>query len=256
MNTVSSPKTDPETAPEIEIANSKSLRVVEVFGPTIQGEGAYIGKPTVFIRFGGCDYRCLWCDSMHAVGKQYAHQWAKKTAQQILDDVDVLTDGKPILITISGGNPAIQQLEPLLLLGKAKGHTFSMETQGSVSKTWFSMLDQLTLSPKPPSSGEATDWSKLDACISDAKTVDTSLKIVIFNRADFTFARDVAKRYPNLPLFLSIGNDETDPALPVNKEALHAKMRQLIDWVNADHWYDVTILPQLHVLLWGNQLGV
>ena len=242
--------------PDIEIAKSKTMRVVEIFGPTIQGEGAYVGRPTVFIRFGGCDYRCLWCDSMHAVGQQYSHNWAKKTAQDILDDVAALTNGKPILITISGGNPAIQQLEELLTLGKAKGHVFSMETQGSVSKAWFSLLDQLTLSPKPPSSGEVTDWSKLDNCIKAGATTDMSLKVVVFDRDDYAYAQDVAKRYPNLPLFLSIGNDDTDPNSNVDKEALYAKTRQLIDWVNADQGYNVTILPQLHVLLWGNQLGV
>ncbi len=36
------------------------LRIAEVFGPTIQGEGALIGEPTVFVRTGGCDYRCAW----------------------------------------------------------------------------------------------------------------------------------------------------------------------------------------------------
>lgn len=242
--------------PEIAIGKSKTLRVVEIFGPTIQGEGAYIGRPTVFVRFGGCDYRCLWCDTMHAVGKQYAHEWAKKTAQDILDEVEALTGGKPILITISGGNPAIQQLEEFLNLAKANGHTFSMETQGSVSKPWFNKLDQLTLSPKPPSSGETTDWAKLEKCIAAAQDVETSLKVVVFNRTDYAYAQDVAARYPNLPMFLSIGNDDTDPQAAVDKEALHAKMRELIDWVNADKWYDVTILPQLHVMLWGNMTGV
>ena len=35
-----------------------TLRIAEIFGPTIQGEGALIGEPTVFVRAGGCDYRC------------------------------------------------------------------------------------------------------------------------------------------------------------------------------------------------------
>lgn len=39
------------------------IRISEIFGPTIQGEGALIGEPTVFVRTGGCDYRCSWCDS-------------------------------------------------------------------------------------------------------------------------------------------------------------------------------------------------
>ena len=45
----------------------KKVRVSEIFGPTVQGEGPLIGKPTVFVRTGGCDYRCNWCDTLYAV---------------------------------------------------------------------------------------------------------------------------------------------------------------------------------------------
>ena len=46
---------------------AKTFPVIEIFGPTIQGEGAEAGLPTHFVRFGGCDYRCSWCDTMYAV---------------------------------------------------------------------------------------------------------------------------------------------------------------------------------------------
>ena len=45
----------------------QDLPVVEIFGPTIQGEGAEAGIPTHFVRVGGCDFRCSWCDTMYAV---------------------------------------------------------------------------------------------------------------------------------------------------------------------------------------------
>jgi 7-carboxy-7-deazaguanine synthase len=47
------------------------IRISEIFGPTIQGEGVLIGLPTVFVRTGGCDYRCSWCDSLHAVDSAF-----------------------------------------------------------------------------------------------------------------------------------------------------------------------------------------
>ena len=53
-----------------------TLRIAEIFGPTIQGEGALIGEPTVFVRAGGCDYRCAWCDSLLAVDSAYRNDWA------------------------------------------------------------------------------------------------------------------------------------------------------------------------------------
>jgi 7-carboxy-7-deazaguanine synthase len=49
------------------VVKTRTYPVVEVFGPTIQGEGALAGLPTLFVRFGGCDYRCSWCDSLLAV---------------------------------------------------------------------------------------------------------------------------------------------------------------------------------------------
>lgn len=51
------------------------IRIAEIFGPTIQGEGVLIGEPTVFVRTGGCDYRCAWCDSLHAVESRFRHEW-------------------------------------------------------------------------------------------------------------------------------------------------------------------------------------
>ncbi len=117
------------------------IKVSEIFGPTIQGEGVVIGQPTVFVRTGGCDYRCVWCDSLHAVDNEYRHDWESFGATQILDKVKSLTSNKPIMITLSGGNPAIQPFGELIALGKAEGFTFAMETQGSVCKSWFSELD-------------------------------------------------------------------------------------------------------------------
>jgi 7-carboxy-7-deazaguanine synthase len=46
---------------------TRTFPVIEIFGPTIQGEGAEAGLSTHFLRVGGCDYRCSWCDTMYAV---------------------------------------------------------------------------------------------------------------------------------------------------------------------------------------------
>ena len=54
---------------------TKRIRISEIFGPTIQGEGPLIGRPTVFVRTGGCDYRCAWCDTLYAVLPEYRDDW-------------------------------------------------------------------------------------------------------------------------------------------------------------------------------------
>jgi 7-carboxy-7-deazaguanine synthase len=273
---------------------SDPIRVSEIFGPTIQGEGALIGQPTVFVRTGGCDYRCSWCDSLHAVDAEYRHTWAPMQAEAVLAEVARLSGGRPILVTLSGGNPAIQPLGPLIEAGRTQGYRFAMETQGSVARDWFAALDMLVLSPKPPSSGMVVDWAAFGECLAASGWTERTgqrptaggreapargggralpgvtagrdvcpevvLKIVVFDEADYQWAREVAGRYPFLPLYLQPGNHTPPPpgddSAEVDQAGIEARMRWLVGRVVADGWYGATVLPQLHVTLWGNKRGV
>lgn len=233
-----------------------SLRIAEIFGPTIQGEGALIGMPTLFVRAGGCDYRCSWCDSLHAVESRHRHGWRDMTAEAVMGRLAELSGGAPMTVSLSGGNPAIQDFGPLIALGRRRGYSFACETQGSVARDWFADLDMLVLSPKPPSSGQVVDWAAFDACLARAGDAPVSLKIVIFDEGDLAWARGAAVRYPGLPLYLQPGNPESDPETPVDPGGLAARMRWLVEATVGRGWLRPRILPQLHVLIWGNQRGV
>ncbi len=234
------------------------LRIAEIFGPTIQGEGSVIGVPTVFVRAGGCDYRCSWCDSLHAVDPVHRREWRPMTPEEVMEKVAELSGEQPLTVSLSGGNPAIQDFAPLIRLGVARGYDFVMETQGSVARDWFADLSTLILSSKPPSSGEVVDWSAFDACINRAGGTDTVMKIVIFDEVDYVWARDVAGRYPHLPLYLQPGNhtppDTNDDS--IDMDGIMYRYEWLIDRTLADRWFAPRILPQLHVLVWGNKRGV
>jgi len=239
---------------------TEQIRISEIFGPTIQGEGLLIGKPTVFVRTGGCDYRCAWCDTLYAVLPEYRNEWALMSPSEIMARVDELSGGKPVLISLSGGNPALQPLDSLISLGRLSGHSFAMETQGSVAKAWFACLDWLILSPKPPSSGTKTDWSTLADCIGAAGIrPHCVLKIVVFDDTDYDYAKDVAHRFSELRIFLQVGNPVVfsgNDSGTADLIALMSRFRWLIDKTIKDRWFDVTVLPQLHVLTWGNRRGV
>jgi 7-carboxy-7-deazaguanine synthase len=240
---------------------SEKILVSEIFGPTIQGEGVLVGLPTVFVRTGGCDYRCSWCDSLHAVESRYRHDWQSMSTEDVWSEVTRLSGGRPLTISLSGGNPAIQPLGGLIERGHREGYRFALETQGSVAKDWFAELDTLVLSPKPPSSSMATNWAALDLCLEMAGgKPETVLKIVIFDDADYAYARDVASRYPHLPVYLQPGNHTPPPPDAedafVDMDGVMERMRWLIDKAVADHWFEARILPQLHVLIWGNKRGV
>lgn len=237
------------------------IAISEIFGPTIQGEGALIGMPTVFVRTGGCDFRCSWCDTLYAVEPRFRADWQGMSAAAILAEVNRLSGGTPILVTLSGGNPALQPLDPLLQLGHQQGHNFAMETQGSRAQTWFGQLDHLTLSPKPPSSGMPFRRERFDACLAAAGVAtQVSLKLVIADETDYQWAKALADGYPQLPLYLQPCN--TAPATPEQPEretdlaALNSQLRWLVERVTTDRWYRPWVLPQLHVLIWNNERGV
>lgn len=240
-----------------------SIRISEIFGPTIQGEGPLIGRPTVFVRTGGCDYRCRWCDTLYAVLPEFRDEWTLMSPVEILARVEQLAGSVPVLVSLSGGNPALQPLASLIELGHRKGYTFALETQGSAPQPWFAALDWLLISPKPPSSGMPTDWHALGECVAAAGGgPQCVLKVAVFDEEDYGYARDVAGRYSDLPMYLQVGN----PAPLITREGVGAekahiedlmhRFRWLVDRVAADRWFTVTVLPQLHVLTWGNKRGV
>ena len=239
------------------------IRISEIFGPTVQGEGPLVGRPTIFVRTGGCDYRCAWCDTLYAVLPKYRDEWMPMSAPEIMARVDQLSGGKPVLVSLSGGNPAMQPLAPLITLGRRKGHSFLLETQGSIAQPWFADLDWLILSPKPPSAGMPPNCDALQSCLQAASGGPRCmLKIVIFDDRDYAYAQAVAARYPELPIYLQVGNAAplaaADGALPEEAaiDDLLQRFRWLVAKVMADHWFAATVLPQLHVLAWGNRRGI
>ncbi len=242
-------------------SREQAIAVSELFGPVIQGEGGVIGRPTVFVRTGGCDYRCSFCDSLFAVLPEHRGSWRKMGTEEIFGEVRRLSP-EPILVTLSGGNPALQPLGDLIRRGRERGYTFAIETQGTVSRPWFAELDHLTISPKPPSSKMETDWEKLDLCVAAGGTgTEVILKVVVMGDVDYVYAREVAARYPGVPMYLQVGNDNPPGAAP--DDATEPDVSGLLDryaWlaekVVADRWNGVTVLPQLHVLVYGNRRGV
>ena len=236
------------------------ILISEIFGPTIQGEGALIGRPTVFVRTGGCDFVCNFCDTLYAVLPQHKADWHKMDATAILSEVERLSGGAPVLVTLSGGNPALQPLGELLELGHVRGHTFALETQASKSPQWLCELDYLVLSPKPPSSKMEFSPDDLARCLniarSGARAPQISIKVVVFDEADFQFARHVQSLHPDVPFYLSIGNDSVMTGQEADNAALTRQLEWLLERCTQERWLDVTLTPQLHVLLWGNKRGV
>ena len=190
---------------------ARRLPVMEIFGPTVQGEGSVIGRKTMFVRTAGCDYQCSWCDSAFTWDGTGKGDIRMLTAAEILAGLRDVGGDTFSHVTISGGNPALlPRLNELTQLLHTNGISIALETQGSLWQDWFLEIDELTLSPKPPSSGMTTDWDKLDTIVqklADHKQ-NFSLKVLVFDEQDMQFENDVHKRYSADPFFLQSGNDD------------------------------------------------
>ena len=243
--------------------NLSKIPVLEIFGPTIQGEGMVIGKKTMFVRTAGCDYSCAWCDSSFTWDGSAKEDIVQMTALDIWTKLKEIGQDHFSHVTISGGNPGLlKNLADLVNLLKEKNIEIALETQGSRWQDWFLDIDDLTISPKPPSSKMVTDFTILDNIIDqlvvNQKLDNVSLKVVIFDDEDFQYAKKIAKRYPAIPLFLQVGNSDTTTN---DNHSLISELLEKYEWlidkamVDKD-FNDVRVLPQLHTLLWGNKRGV
>lgn len=236
---------------------SDKILISEIFGPTIQGEGVLLGKPTIFVRSGGCDFRCVWCDTGYAVLPKHKDTWHKMTVMEILDKVDELADGTFPIITLSGGNPALQPFQYLVSPAHQRRYNVALETQGSKPKEWFELLNYLILSPKPPSSEMEFDKNALRECIMIGSH-NTTLKVVVFDEEDYKFARSIHREYPYLPMYLSTGNKYVgiDQEPKTDIQGLLDQTKIISEWVLKDsNMSNVFVTPQLHTLLWGGQRG-
>lgn len=229
------------------------IPVLEVFGPTFQGEGRAIGQKTMFVRTAGCDYRCSWCDS--AFTWDGSEKPDMLTADAIIERLDAL--GMYDYVTISGGNPLlIAGMKDLVEKLKARGVKLAVETQGSRYQDWLTQIDDVTLSPKPPSSGMSTDWEKLDAIVERLRPEQTTFKVAVFDEIDLAYAKQVQTRYTPDVMYLSAGNPEHGADGDITDAQLR-RLKQLWEDVARDpSWQSVRVLPQLHTLLYANERGV
>jgi 7-carboxy-7-deazaguanine synthase len=244
----SDPALDPRTHP-----------VIEIFGPTIQGEGAEAGVATHFVRLGGCDYRCTWCDTMYAVDPKTVRETSRRmSGDEIVAAVNALP-GRPGWVSISGGNPALHELGGLVDGLHAAAYKVAVETQGSRWRPWLGRVDRLTVSPKPPSSGmvSAAHDAAFAAFMRAAAPVAgrVVLKIACFDETDVRWAKDRIAAWPQAPAFLSAGTPV--PAPGDVRTAVATSYRWLCERVAADpELAGARVLPQLHVIAWGDAAGV
>lgn len=145
------------------------LPVVEHFN-TIQGEGFHTGKPSYFVRLGGCDVGCTWCDTKYS--------WPLEGHPMMIesDIVNTVVDAGAKRVVITGGEPSMHDLTELC--GQFSEASVQTQIETSGAHLLRGIFDWVTLSPK-----------KFKPVIESNYQLADELKVVVFNKSDFDFAQ-------------------------------------------------------------------
>lgn len=177
----------------------QSLPVVEHFY-TLQGEGFHQGRAAYFVRLGGCDVGCVWCDVKESWD---ANAHPKMTVDEIVTTIIHNTASQKGLVVITGGEPLMHDLTQLTNALQTAGFETNIETSGAhpLSGSW----NWICLSPK-----------KFKAPLPSVVPFANELKVVIFNKSDFDWAEKYAAQVsPACKLYLQPEWDKASTVTPL-----------------------------------------
>lgn len=210
-----------------EISNQQLLLPVMESFYTLQGEGFYAGNAAYFIRLGGCDVGCVWCDVKESWNadvhpKFCVEQIVEKAIEETgINKLKHSTLNIQPLVVITGGEPLLHNLNQLTATLQQAGFTTNIETSGSspLSGYW----NWICLSPK-----------KFKAPLPEVVAVANELKVVVFNKHDFEWAETYAAQVsPTCKLYLQAEWDKKEIVTPL-----------IVDYIKANPKWNLSV--QIH----------
>ena len=218
---------------------------------SLQGEGATIGTPTVFLRLALCNLACGWCDT------KYTWDWEHFDYKSEVVSLDIEQVKEAILafncphLVVTGGEPLLQQKELVPLIASMKGAGFycEVETNGTIGPLpeLEREIDQWNVSPKLSTSDNPKDRREVPSALERFRLLPSAyFKFVIVEPEDIEEVCLLRDRYrlPNDRIIL----------LPEGRTVEALRDRSL--WVSeACVKEGFTFSTRLHILLWGDQRG-
>jgi 7-carboxy-7-deazaguanine synthase len=253
-----------------------SLIVSEIF-KSVQGEGACLGAPTVFLRLAVCNLHCWYCDTKYTwmytaktleevrrdmsrlgiakePGDLKVYSLAEETKTlQVKDALDKILEYGIDHLVVTGGEPLLQQQPLASLLSKLKATRSNffveIETNGSVraSEALLGLVDQWNVSPKLESSGNSNFSREKKECMNSFAPLGNSyFKFVVQTKDDLDEVESLVRRYSVKPSKVILMPEGTEASI----------LRERTIWLSEiceSRGYRLT--PRLHILLWGNKRG-
>ena len=227
------------------------MQIAEIFY-SIQGEGRFVGMPSVFIRASGCNLRCVWCDTPYT---SWAPQGEKWSVAQILSEVAKFPSRH---VVITGGEPLLAgDIQELTQQLRSRGAYITIETAATLFKPVA--CDLVSMSPKLANS---TPWRRARgkfAEMHEARRVNLEviqrfidgynyqLKFVVDHRNDFAEIQAMLGRLENV---------ECSRVLIMAQGKTTRELRNKTKWIVElckDYGFGYT--PRLHIELFGNRRG-
>jgi 7-carboxy-7-deazaguanine synthase len=218
---------------------------------SVQGEGASIGKPAVFVRLASCNLACTWCDT------KYAWDWAnydraEQTVEVLPDDLALVVSAFGCArVVVTGGEPLVQSREllPVLETLKSRGHIIEVETNGTLlpDEQLDKLVDQWNVSPKLANSGNSRSRREKRECYAFFRESASSyFKFVVQNDADLAEVCTLARTYSLNPERVILMPEARDA------ESLIVGGRWLTE---ACKTLGFRFSTRLQVLFWDNERG-
>lgn len=236
----------------VEIAELKAqLRVNELFGPTVQGEGPSTGRRCAFLRLSGCNLTCAWCDTPYTwdwqgLNGEVFDEDAETRMMSVHDAWYALTGMGVRLYVISGGEPLMQQraLGPLVERLRASGADVEVETNGTIKPAI--QPTRFNVSPKLAHSqvraGKRRKFDTLGLFVGRA-----IFKFVCQQESDLDEVQEFVDGAGLPPEDVWIMPEGRDP------KTLASHATQITDAAISRGW---NISTRLHVMTWGMRRGV
>lgn len=214
---------------------------------SVQGEGIYIGVPSIFIRFAKCNLNCDFCDTKYS--------WNEEGKYSINDALEFIikNENKYRHVVLTGGEPLLYQDDLKLLLQCFPSINYTIETNGTIKPNvtltklmynespWcglWSVSPKLHLWDKTPLLKQIVGWNAFD---------NVQFKFVI------TCPEDLEK------IRFLVNTQTIDKQIIIqpdgNRKDYDIACRELADWVNENEMTQVRVLPQFHRLCWGQKRG-
>lgn len=232
-------------------AMADTLVVAEVFGPTVQGEGPSMGRRASFLRLGGCNLACSWCDTPFTWDAGRFDLRAELTRTPVPELVARVLEGSPGIVVITGGEPLLHQQQPgwavLLAALNVAGVEVEVETNGTLAPTpaTAAAVTRFNVSPKLTHSSDPADKRiRPDALTALRHTGRAAFKFVCRTPADIQEAAAHTAAYGIPPHEVWIMPEGT------TTRELDERLRLLADPAIRAGF---NLTTRLHVHAWGDE---